>query len=74
LAVVIPDCREGCVPTTTPDVRTSTSMAAAISLGARLSVMRWLSFFVDANVGLMQWSSPTPFVYLAAGPQVSLGM
>ena len=74
LAVVIPDCRGGCVPNTTPGVETSTSMAAAISLGARLSVMRWLSFFVDANVGLMQWSSPTPFVYLAAGPQVSLGM
>jgi hypothetical protein len=55
-------------------VRTDTSMAVAASIGARLSVMRWLSFFVDANVGLMQWSSPTPFVYLAVGPQVSLGM
>ncbi len=74
VAAVIPDCRGGCVPNTTPGVETSTSMAVAISLGARLSVTRWLSFFVDGNVGLMQWSSPTPFVYLAVGPQVSLGM
>ena len=74
VAAVIPDCRESCVPNTTPGVSTSTSMALALSAGVRLSVTRWFGVFIDANVGLMQWSDPTPFVYLAVGPQVSLGM
>jgi hypothetical protein len=74
LAVLIPDCRESCVPNTTPGARTDTSMALALSAGARLSVMRWFAVFLDVNLGLMQWSDPTPFVYLAVGPQVALGM
>ena len=41
--------------------------------GVRLSVTRWFGVFIDANVGLMQWSDPTPFVYLAVGPQCRWG-
>lgn len=73
LAAVIPDCRDDCVVRSTGQ-RTDTSLAAAVSVGARLEVFRWFGLFVDANVGVMQWSDPEPFVYLGVGPMVSLGM
>lgn len=73
IAAVIPDCREDCVVRSSGQ-RTDTSLAAAVSVGARLEVFRWFGLFVDANVGVMQWSDPEPFVYLGVGPMVSLGM